>query len=547
MRRDQPEHQRSQELRLTGTGGSDAQAVRPHSVLGRLLEVDLDRVTVDSHTDRDPQPVAALAGQPRVIRVETADVADPQHLAPRLHRLIVVAGVHRRLRRRPVRRESAGQCFRLVSADEVRCREHLDSGSAAGAEGSVLRDELEATRGRQSRAEAADVENGDRVDAAVGDHPRFALEDPAVDDDDELRNTGRGGRIAREPVSHRQLRAERGFEFEDRAVDHAGRTDTVGRVRVLRVRQPLRPVPLVLRVGAAHDGDQEIVRAVECAQLHEHRPHQGPCRTAVPFHGDGRESAQRHRGGQILNDGVGTDEATKRHRCNRFQILHRPGLRRDKAGREALATPADAHVAVVGVGDAALPHARRACEGPEQTGFGVTPVERFSLLLAGFVDVASQLIEVAQVVLAVFVGLRRFRAATATAGQHAEHRHHHHDGKEHRHRIAGHARREHQGHHPDHGDDHDHGKELGQKVSGNQTWNLGRSLQAHFAARNAWYFPSCFAHEPNSAHYSPPMTTTAPKKPCSRSDPETPGPPPWARSAKSDTNPWRAIGHIVGH
>ncbi|GCE42689.1 hypothetical protein Rhow_006818 [Rhodococcus wratislaviensis] len=42
------------------------------------------------------------------------------------------------------------------------------------------------------------------------------------------------------------------------------------------------------------------------------------------------------------------------------------------------------------------------------------------------------------------------------------------------------------------------------------------------------------------------MTTTAPKKPCSRSDPETPGPPPWARSAKSDTNPWRAIGHIGG-
>ncbi len=117
---------------------------------------------------------------------------------------------------------------------------------------------------------------------------------------------------------------------------------------MLRVRQPLGPVPLVLGVGAAHDGDEEIVRAVECAQLHEHRPHQGPCRTAFPFHGDGREAAQRHCSGQILNDGVRADEATKRHRGNRFQILHRSGLRCDQAGCEALASPADAHVAVVG-------------------------------------------------------------------------------------------------------------------------------------------------------------------------------------------------------
>ena len=80
VRQSEPEDQRAQELRLPGAGGADHQAVRPHALLRRLLEVQVDRRPAVAETDRHPQPVARRPGAPGRRRVVPVDVAEPEQV-----------------------------------------------------------------------------------------------------------------------------------------------------------------------------------------------------------------------------------------------------------------------------------------------------------------------------------------------------------------------------------------------------------------------------------------------------------------------------------
>jgi hypothetical protein len=75
-----PQHQSPQELGLAGPGGADHQAMRPHALLGRLLDVEVHQGTRVGQPDRDPEPIPDRPGTPRRPGVEGVDVAEPQEI-----------------------------------------------------------------------------------------------------------------------------------------------------------------------------------------------------------------------------------------------------------------------------------------------------------------------------------------------------------------------------------------------------------------------------------------------------------------------------------
>ncbi len=80
VRHGQAQDQGAQELRLAGTGRADDQAVRAHSLLGRLLDVQVHDPSAVADPDRHPQPVTRRPGPPGPGRVEGVDVAQSQQL-----------------------------------------------------------------------------------------------------------------------------------------------------------------------------------------------------------------------------------------------------------------------------------------------------------------------------------------------------------------------------------------------------------------------------------------------------------------------------------
>ena len=80
VRHGQAEHQGAEELRLAGAGRTDDQAVRPHALLGRLLDVHVDHRAALAEPDRDAQPVARGARPPGGGRVERVHVAQAEQV-----------------------------------------------------------------------------------------------------------------------------------------------------------------------------------------------------------------------------------------------------------------------------------------------------------------------------------------------------------------------------------------------------------------------------------------------------------------------------------
>src|SRR5689334_24287118 len=60
VRREHAQHERAQELRLTRTGGADAQAVRAHALHGRFLDVQLDGLAELADAERQDRKSTRL-------------------------------------------------------------------------------------------------------------------------------------------------------------------------------------------------------------------------------------------------------------------------------------------------------------------------------------------------------------------------------------------------------------------------------------------------------------------------------------------------------
>ena len=74
------EHERAEELGLSGAGGADDQAVRTHALLGRLLDVEVDHRAAVAEADRHPQPVARRPLPPGQRGVEGEHVAEAEQV-----------------------------------------------------------------------------------------------------------------------------------------------------------------------------------------------------------------------------------------------------------------------------------------------------------------------------------------------------------------------------------------------------------------------------------------------------------------------------------
>lgn len=179
VRREQPENQRPQELRLARPCRADAQAVRPHAVLGGLLEVEFDGAAVHPDADGHPEPVPALPGHPRAGGVELPDVPEPEQMAPsRSDRsATVVADVGRGPTRDPVRRQPTGRGQCLLRGERVHRGKRLGPRPAAGTEGTVCGHQLQSAGRGEPGTVAAEVQQRHRVEASVGDRTAVAVED----------------------------------------------------------------------------------------------------------------------------------------------------------------------------------------------------------------------------------------------------------------------------------------------------------------------------------------------------------------------------------
>ena len=265
-----------------------------------------------------------------------------------------------------------------------------------------------------------------------------------------------------------------------------------------QVRKPFRPIPGTAVGAGGDDRDTQMVRAVEGAQLRDHRPHEHPRRIPVAFDVDGRETTQVQCDRQGVHHRVGAHEAAQRHRRHRFEVFDRAGLWFLQASCQVLAAHADAYMSEIRIFGTPLPHAARTDRGGQGSGSGMRPFRSSSLRSTGVEDFFTSAVEVAQIVFAGFVQLCWPCSIAATVDEHCTHRHHHHQ-REHQHKRAAHHRRTHgekQSQHAQHGDDHDDRHDPRNEVRGHRT--------RHFWGRVEWHLPTRHSGwgEPRSTHKS---------------------------------------------
>ncbi len=253
----------------------------------------------------------------------------------------------------------------------------------------------------------------------------YALGD---DDREGLGDAGRGGDVVVGTV------ADIGPEqIEEFVVIAGGQPHRSGRVLLRRVgvvRQPLEPVPVVVGRLVAEDRHPQFVRGVEDRQLSEQRAGESHRLLDLPGELDAGEALEGDRHRQQGHGLVGLGEPAQRDRAQRFQVLHRLGLRRQELQCGATGRETDADPAEVLVPGPAFPQAGAGRERPQVGRVGVVPQQRGPLVVGRLPGLYALLGEVAQIVPAFGAhAAASVRAGSADLGQrHADHGDAHHPG-----------------------------------------------------------------------------------------------------------------------
>ena len=509
VRHGQAEHERAEELGLAGAGGADAQAVRTHAAHRGLLDVQLDGMAVLGRADGDTKALVERTRSPRLPYVERERVAHAEHRRVVLGRLddelggviVVAAGEDRHAVRAQLAGEHLGVDHRYEIGLAERCGRDL-AGLYAPVQRHLVR---------------RDVEHGDPLlDPAwplplAGDVDRARRRrrrrehvgaDPvhAVDHDDHVDRVAPGDALA--AVGHlRQL--ERGPGEEPYG------TGAVRTCRVLYVRQPLDPVPVLGVLRRRHDHQPHFARRVPGHDLSDHRVREPSRGVEVADQLEPAEAAEVDLQRDRRDGQVRTDETTQRARRERFEVLDRLRLRRHDPLRELLPADRDPdREEVVRVG-AALPHPTRSRERPQRVGRGVAPHHRAALVGGRLAHLAPCLAEVAEVVAAARVQLLRLVvvAAAHLADHHADHRDPHEATREGPEARLGAAAAEHPGVHEahrrdarDHGQEAQHGAERLLRCGGR---DLGRGLEQQVAPGHGWWRRPLAAGEDDRCHQGP--------------------------------------------
>jgi hypothetical protein len=440
----QGQDQGAEQLALARAGGPDAQPVGAHAQLGRLLEVEQQRLPGVGHPDRHPEDVALAAGRPQGGQVEVGRVVDAEH-ARQAHRAGVRVVLDGRGGREPQRGQQAGQPLGQGGRDLVGHAGHRRRRAGAA---EVLHRHLPVLQGdpdghllglvqpvgNQVEDGDAHVPGRDRLvgGGQLGGHPAVG-----VVDDQQPAGQGQGLAGVHAPPGlggvgrpGRQVAGHRPGQLVERGRDPAGLGLAVAAFGVEQVRQPLGPRPVVQPPGRAGQRHRQVVGGVPGRRLHQQGPGQPERLGPVADHADVPGPVQGHGQGHLRGGG----EAP----------LHRPGLgEHEGVGGPQRAAAVGQHQGSgrhpahpdpdpeeVGVGAAPLPAPGRVADDVEQgrrwrvegRGRGPLPVLLGRRPLAQLL----QVLEVAVALLAAPAG--RLAALGQQHGQAAEHRHQHDQG-----------------------------------------------------------------------------------------------------------------------
>ena len=347
MRHRHRQHQGAQHLRLARTGGSDQQAVRPHSLLGGFLDVQDHRNPFGGDGERHPQPVAALPSPPLPVRVEVTDIAGAQQL----HQVLGAFRVrfaHRGLGLGTVLRHPGGHAsrdgFGLGDAHRVRGgqdrflvqQQQFHASAVAGPRPGMQDHAQGRARGHRTPRRHG-PHHGDPLQPADPSQGGVHRQAHPIQDQEQVRPVG-GFRTCSEHATSSDLLPEELHQLLGIRRHHAGRPQGVAELRGPGVGKPFHPFPLVAVLLGAENRDAHRLRRTQGGDVHRHGTHLGLRRLRGPGHVDVAEVTQHDPQRQFLDHRVGIDETPHggeadhvgfgQWRQLRFHQLHRQLLRR---------------------------------------------------------------------------------------------------------------------------------------------------------------------------------------------------------------------------
>ncbi len=254
----------------------------------------------------------------------------------------------------------------------------------------------------------------------------------AVEDHDDVGLVPAGGAVGLEPWPAGEVIAQQLFQVSVVVGEYPYRPCGVMLARVLRVRQPFDPFPLLLAIGRGAHGDHEFARCVQGRGLSQHRPDHSPRGGDVTLDHYSGEGPQVHSHRQAVDSGMGTDEAPQRTGTQRFEVFDRFALRRTKAHRQPLLPGGQPDLGEVRVGEPAFPQPSTHRDRPQPGRIGVQPLGVAPLGVHHPSHLPADLGQVAKVV-AAFAA--QFALAVSTwheqlGQQHADHRQRHRAGRQ---------------------------------------------------------------------------------------------------------------------
>ena len=252
----------SQHLGLSRARRADDEAVRAHSVERRLLDVQVNRFVLGGQADGHAQAVAFQARPPRDVRVEVADVAQPQEV----HELGggLPGGVDGGARRRGVglyerlRGQAPGGGFGLNHGKGVRmAADRLEADLQKLEVVALPQHDAHCVRVRQRLPVGRNLHDGHAQNSVFGDNRMVGRDGEAVVDDDEVGKLG-CALVGDEAGAVGDAVGQEVHDVRRIDVDHAGRADGVEDPVGAGVGKPFDPVPLVPVVRAGEHGDADV-------------------------------------------------------------------------------------------------------------------------------------------------------------------------------------------------------------------------------------------------------------------------------------------------
>ena len=251
MRERKCKHQGTQHLGLTGTGCTDQQAVRAHTLLGGFLNIQNNRNTLGGDSKGNAQTIASVPPLPLPFRIEVTNIADIEQFHEVLRTLrigLTDGGCRIPTTGGQEASEATGHGLGLGNSHVVGVGEHWLCLKKQNFHGGVL-----IVRGMQKQTNTGRVhEHAPRGQNLHDRHACAALDRAQVRIGRKLGTVGnhdqmrpRACVISRlEVASGRHFLTQEILELGVAGAHHSRTTQSVGHLSGTNMRQPLHPLPV---------------------------------------------------------------------------------------------------------------------------------------------------------------------------------------------------------------------------------------------------------------------------------------------------------------